>query len=269
MRILIVDRDQNAAENLYAHLERQGHEVVHETVRKNAQERLATEKFDIIFIDPAPLPSVREFTLPLRWDQHEDYFYLVLTGHEVDDTTVMRSGMNAKLAKPYHPTEIDRVMGDATRLIEFMSRLRTGNASPTDSRIFGQRAFYQLTLSALDRAYRYHEQAFLLVISLTNLEAVISQAGEAVASQVLNELGNFLSKLHRLSDFLGHTGHDEYMLLILRPAADTEPQDAVERFETALRDFQDQIALRVKPSFEVSLWALPSAEMTLKKELSR
>jgi PleD family two-component response regulator len=269
MRILIVDRDLAAAEALQNHLQSRGHEVVHETVRRGAQERLASEKFEIIFIDPAPLPTVREFTLPLRWNQHDEYFYLILTGHEVNDDTVLRSGMNAKLAKPYNPAEIDRVMLDATRLIEFMALLRTGQAIQANDRIFGQRAFHQLILSALDRTYRYHEQAFLLVIRLTNFEDIIQRCGEALAGQVLQELGNFLSKLHRLSDFLGHSGYDEYMLLILRPGADSEPQDAVDRFETALRDFQDQITLPVKPCFEVSLWMLPSAEMTVRKELLR
>jgi PleD family two-component response regulator len=271
MNILIVDRDQNAAEMLQNMLESQGHHVAHETVRKGAQERLNNEQFDIIFIDPAPLSSAREFAMPLRWEQHDDYFYLVLTGHDANDAeaNVVRSGMNTYLVKPFHAPQVDRVLQNATRLIEFMRRLRTQKASLTDSQIFGQRGFYQLVLSALDRAYRYHEQAFLLVIRLNNIETLAAQAGPEVAANVLAELGKFLSRLHRLSDFLGHTGSDEYMLLILRPAVDTEPHDAVERFGTALHDFQEEMAQRVIPGFKLDLnlelWALPSAELLLQK----
>jgi PleD family two-component response regulator len=267
MDILIVDRDEAAVEALQSLLEGEGHNVVHESVRKTAQERLNSEHFDVIFIDPAPLPSVREFSLPLRWEQREKYFYLVLTGHDVAENDVARSGMNARLEKPFTPESIRQVIDNAGRLIHFMDRLRSNNVVPSDSRIFAQRSFYQLILSALDRAYRYHEQAFLLAIRISNLETMVAQAGKDMTTQLVQGLGNFLSRLHRLSDFLGHTGEDEYMLLILRPAADTEPQDAVERFETALRDFQDQVALRIKPNFELSLWALPGSELVLKKEL--
>lgn len=267
MNILIVDRDQLAAQPLINHLEGRGYTVVHESVRKAALERIAQEKFDVIFIDPAPLPSAREFTVPLRWEQRDDYFYVILMGHQFDESDVIRSGTNGKISKPYDFAQIDAEMANAVRLTELMSDLRLGEGIATDSQIFGQRALYQLVLSALDRSYRYHEQAFLLIINMTNMDEIKAAYGDSVTEELTAGLGKFLSKLHRLSDFLGRHGVAEYVLLILRPAVDSEPHDAIDRFKTALGDFQDQVALQIKPAFRLELLSLPSAEQLEKIDL--
>lgn len=259
MRILIIDRDTIAAQPLVNYLEGAGYRVTHETVRKTALDRFHAEHFDVIFVDPAPLPSVREFTMPLRWEQKEDYFYMILSGHHFDTYDVVHSGMNARISKPYDFADIERKLIDAKRLIGFMNGLSHGEGSLTDSRIFGQRALYQLVLSALDRAYRYNEQAFLLMIGIPNLDRIVQRHGAETVPQLMTALGDFLSKLHRLSDFLGRDNEGNYVLLILRPAADSEPYDAIDRFRTALEDFRDRIELQVKPDFRLALWSLPNA----------
>jgi len=263
MRILIIDRDRQAVEHLQGWLESQGHSVVAEPVRKTALEMISNEKFDLIAIDPAPLSSVRQIALPLRWDQRDQYFYLVLLNHE--DTAqedVIRSGMNDRVGKPYNENVLMSVMDNAYRLTDFMNRLQTGRqVEPVESRLFGQGPFYQLVLSALDRSYRYGEQAYLLNIRLTNIEALINRLGPEQTAMVLTELGKYLSKLCRISDFLGHTDVTEFVLLLLRPAVDREPQDAAERFAMALRDFQAQMASTIVPQFSIELWSLPAASV--------
>jgi PleD family two-component response regulator len=264
MNILILDRDRYASQSLVTQLEELGHIVVLESVRKTAIERINAEQFDIIFIDPAPLPSPREITLPLRWEQRADYFYMILMGHDFDDQDVLFSGMNDRIAKNFDPAELLQKVTNAERLVNFMKSLATKNNWPSDNKIFGQRAFHQLMLSALDRAYRYNEQAFLLVIQLKNANAILDKLGEEKGIQVLEELGVYLSKMHRMSDFLGHSDVTDYALLILRPTVNTEPQDAAERFMTALRDFEPSVSLPIKPEFNIELWALPSAELKFK-----
>ena len=262
MKILIVDRDRQSVETLQGWLEAQGHDVVAEPVRKTAFDLINQQPFDLIAIDPAPLSSVRQIALPLRWEQREQYFYLVLMGHEQDNSEVIRNGMNNAIVKPFHEASLTQVLQNAQRLTGFMKSLQTGKMiEPPESRLFGQRPFYQLVLSALDRAYRYGEQAYLLHIKLTNMEALTSRLGPEQAAMVLMELGKYLVKLCRISDFLGHTEATEFVLLLLRPAVDREPQDAAERFAMALRDFQSQLTHSVAPQFSIELWSLPSAAL--------
>lgn len=267
MNILIVDRDMIAAQPLISYLEGAGYSVAYESVRKTALERLNSEHFDVILIDPAPLPSVREFTMPLRWEQKDNYFYMILAGHDFSDYDVVHSGMNAKIAKPYNFDEIEEKLTDAKRLNHFMNGLNHGDSGMTDTKIFGQRALYQLVLSALDRAYRYNEQAFLLVISVPNLKEISQRHGAEVVGQLNEAMGDYLSKLHRLSDFLARDDEGDFVLLILRPAADSEPYDAIDRFRIALEDFQSQINLQIKPEFQLELWSLPAAKLEQKFEL--
>lgn len=259
MNILIVDRDTVAVQPLITYLEGAGYTVVHETVRRAATERLNHEHFPVIILDPAPLPSAREFTMPLRWEQKDNYAYMILAGHDFDENTVVHNGMNAHISKPYDFEEVERKLADARRLIAFMDGLRHGEGALTDSHIFGQRALFQLALSALDRAYRYNEKAFLLVITVTNQSQIVDRHGAEVGTQLTGAIGDFLSKLHRLSDFLGRDDQGNHVLLILRPAADSEPFDAIDRFRTALEDFQDRVDLQTRPDFQLELWSLPAA----------
>jgi PleD family two-component response regulator len=259
MKVLIVDRDPLTAQLLQNRLENDNHQVVVEPVRKTALEMLTHTEFDIIAIDPAPLPTARQVTLPLRWEQRDNYFYLIQLGHEPDPQEVVRCGLNDMIAKPFDWQDVQRKMVNAERLIDFMRRLRETDDIATTGMTFSKRSFYKLVLSALDRAYRYGEQAYLLMIRINNLEAIAQRSGPAAAQSLLDMTGTYLTKLHRMSDFLGRTDQAEHALLLLRPAVDTEPQDAAERFTIAMREFQAQLTGPDRPEYAIELWALPSA----------
>ncbi len=255
MKILIVDRDRLASQLLQNRLESEGHQVTVEPVRKAAFELFEQQPFDIVAFDPAPLPSARQVTLPLRWEQRVDYPYLIQLGHDIDPVEVVRCGLNDAIAKPFDWKEVVDKVANAKRLTDYMNRLtRTSEVKSVSEFVFGKRTFCKLVLSALDRACRYGEQGFLLIIRLENLDFISQRHGEAKAMQMLGEVENYLGKLHRLSDFLGHTETSEYTLLLLRPAVDTEPQDALERFSIALREFQARYNGMDTPNFPIELW---------------
>lgn len=261
MNILLVDRDREAVQSLQQWLESEGHTVIVEPVRKTALDLINQESFDLVAIDPAPLPSVRQIALPLRWEQRDRYLYLLQLGHEMNDADIVRSGMNGKLTKPFELEPVQRVVHNAERLTNFMNGLRGVDLPSYDGDVFNPKALQRIVLSALDRSYRYGEQAYLLLIRVSNFEAISAQIGEEASREWISELGKYLGKLCRISDFLGHAHHAEFGLLLLRPAADREPQDAAERFSIALRDYQSQGNFPVPPLFSIDLMALPSGEL--------
>jgi DNA-binding response OmpR family regulator len=268
MRVLVIDRDRLTSQLLQNRLESEGHQVVVEPVRKTALDMLATESFDVIIIDPAPLPSARQIALPLRWEQKHDYFYLVQLGHDPDPQEVVRCGLNAAISKPFDWQEVATAMANAQRLTGFMRYLRDTADLETDGLVFTKRGFYKLVLSALDRAYRYGEQAFLLSIRQTNIDAMVARMGPQAAQAMVKSTADFLTRLHRMSDFLGRTDEAEHVLLLLRPAADHEPQDAADRFSIALREFQAQVRPEDRPEFMIELWALPSGGILVQSKIS-
>lgn len=267
MNILLVDRDRLAVQSLQQWLESEGHSVVVEPVRKTALDLINEQHFDLVAIDPAPLPSVRQIALPLRWEQRDRYLYLVQLGHDINDAEVIRSGMNDKITKPFTLEPVQQVIRNAERLAGFMNSLRHNGLPNYDGDAFSPKALQRLVLSALDRAYRYGEQAYLLLISITNYNEIKDMIGEEAASQWVASLSAYLSKLCRISDFLGHANPSEFGLLLLRPAADREPQDAAERFAIALKDYQSQENNAFIPNFNIDLLALPSGEIQEKIRL--
>lgn len=267
MNILLVDRDRLAVQSLQQWLESEGHSVVVEPVRKTALDLINQEHFDCVAIDPAPLPSVRQIALPLRWEQRDKYLYLVQLGHDMNDADVVRSGMNDKLLKPFAIESAQRVIRNAERLTAFMNELRQENLPGYDGDAFSPKALQRLVLSALDRSYRYGEQAYLLLIRISNFNDIVANIGEQAAGEWIISLSAYLSKLCRISDFLGHAKPAEFGLLLLRPAADREPQDAAERFSIALRDYQSQSNLGITPLFTIDLLALPSGELAERIQL--
>jgi PleD family two-component response regulator len=269
MKILIIDRDPLTTQLLQSRLVQEGHEVVAEPVRKAALELINHIKFDLILIDPAPLPSVRQVTLPLRWEQRPHYFYIMQTSHAPDPDEIVQSGLNDIVAKPFDWQDLSAKLANAERLTRLMRHLHDTPEIHSDGVLFGKRAMYQLMLSALDRAYRYNEKTFLMTISISNANAL--KQSDPVGFEALRQsVEKFLSSLHRRSDFLGHLDATDYALLILRPAVSSEPLDAVDRFGIALREFQggefqDKFQLNdtasPRPHFLLQLWSLPSAAM--------
>lgn len=270
MKILIIDRDRTTAQTLQTKLQQDGHQVVVESVRKTATDLLEQESFDCVFIDPAPLPSARPITMQLRWEQRDRYQYLVLMGHEPDPQEITRSGLNAILPKPINMAAVSDIAQNAGRLLHFAHKIQHEPEIDThDDRMFGRRAMAQLILSALDRTYRYNEQAFLLKINLANAPALLDKWGEERLEELRLQFMGAIGQMRRLSDLLGRTDQDECVLLMQRPWQANEPRDAAERFAVVLNEFREDPANQARAAiFDLSLWELPSAQEILRMELA-
>lgn len=270
MKILIIDRDRTAAQTLQARLQQEGHQVVVEAVRKTATDLLAQESFDCVFIDPAPLPSARPFTMQLRWEQRERYQYLVLMGYEPDSQEILRAGLNALLPKPIDLNMVSEIAQNAGRLVHFSHKIQyEPEIPPIDDQMFGRRAMAQLMLSALDRTYRYGEQAFLLKITLSNAQALEEKWGVERLNELRREFMAAIGQMRRLSDLLGRTDEDECVLLMQRPWQPNEPKDAAERFAVVLNEFREDPANQARGAiFDLALWELPSARVVMRMELA-
>lgn len=260
MRILIMDRDRLATQLLTSKLEAE-HDVVIQPVKKDAMALLEKEHFDIVMIDPAPLPSAKPMAMQLRWRKNEHYTYLLLLSHEADMADVVRSGMNDFLIKPFDPSVLKEKIENAKWLINFNNRLKDENDIRTHKDVFGKRPFVQLILSALDRAFRYSEKAFLIFVELSNQNDIAKQHSTAMADKVTMMIADYLSDLRRMSDFLARTDDNEFAILMQRPWDEAEPRDAAERFILAMQEFASKHDLGgVKPEFKIRLVELPTAK---------
>ncbi|GJL85587.1 MAG: hypothetical protein DHS20C02_13620 [Micavibrio sp.] len=242
MKILVVDRDELSTQLIKSKLEPLGHEVVEEKVKNNAVERLAEDQYDMIFIDPSPLTSARPVILNIRRATGH-YPYIVLTSPDALREDAIKAGCNDVLAKPLDSEALDEKLENAKNLLSLVRRIGDDSEDfPSAGGVIAKSAFNQLFLSAIDRADRYGERTFVLFISMRNYQNILEMDGAYAADYAVAKLSQYLVRLRRQSDIIGQTAKYEYALLLQRPAYDTEPVEAANRFAETLGSYDDIVS---------------------------
>jgi CheY-like chemotaxis protein len=260
--ILIVDRDRGTCQQLYEQLLAMGHSVVVETTKQGGEDKLKNQDFQLVMINPAPLADARSFVLPLRWHPNPYYQYVFLLDYDGKSPDLHRSGLNDHILKPIDNKQLPEKMANATRLLLLDKMLREPTTIQTEGVIFDKRACHILVQSALDRTYRYGEQAYVIFIGVKNYADILAQAGVEATESFMQDLMAHFAKLRRLSDFLGRVTTEGFMLLMQRPALDNEPFDAADRYLTALTDFvADHKLGALVPQMNVTLIGLPTGQV--------
>lgn len=271
MRILVVDREDITAQMMTSRLEPLGHKITHEPVKNNAIERLESEDYEMIFIDPAPLTSARPTILSLRRATGR-YPYIVQMGSDITQIEAIQSGANNCILKPIDNEILDTTVNSARNLTALIKRIGDDSEDfPSAGGIIAKSAFNQLFLSAIDRADRYGERTFIVFISITNYQAIYEAEGPYAADYSVAKLSKYLVRLRRQSDIIAQTESFEYALLLQRPLYETEPTEAANRFAEAIANFEDLFAKDgIGPEVSVRLVDLPVGsrivEHTITKE---
>lgn len=270
MRMMIIDRDRNNASIMKNRLEQFGYEIEHEPSKNEALERLQTEQFDAVFVDPAPLTTARPFIISLRRALQRQFVYVSYMAHGAERDKALGNGMNDALSKPVDQDTLPRKVENARRMIDLVHRLADESFDfPNEGGILGKSAMNQLLLTSLDRADRYGEESYMLFISVTNTASLKGQIGEDKTEKMVNKVGEYLGRMRRQSDITGRTGMDEFGSLILRPMRETEPVDAAARFHDILK--KDRALFKVDaliPDLKVELVNIPTGEVVYKFDIA-
>lgn len=242
MKILVIDRDTLTTQTVRARLEALGHNVVEESVKNNAIERLAREEFDVVFFDPAPLNNARPVVLGIRRSV-KNYPYIVLMSQDMEREEALKSGANNILLKPLDPSQLEAAADNAQRLTRLIRRIGDESEDfPSAGGVIAKSAFNQLFLSGIDRADRYGERSFLLFIGIANYNDIRELDGQYSADFAAAKLSQYLVRLRRQSDIIAQTGKSEFCLILQRPIYETEPMEAANRFADALTRLDDLCA---------------------------
>jgi PleD family two-component response regulator len=269
MQILIMDRDRLSTQLLSSKLVEWGHDVVVEPARQDALKRIENEIFDVVLIDPAPLPSPRQIVLPIRRMNLPHYLYLILLTHNNDIDEVIRAGMNDYIAKPLNIEDAREKINNAKTIVSFDRKLRDQSKDiRTNGVVFGKRPFIHLFMAALDRANRYSEQSFLIFFHVSNYDELEQTVGAEKAQIATDQTAEFLSSLRRQSDFLARTDKHEFVLLMQRPGAASEPVDAANRYILALKEFEARHSLEnIVIKFHIQLVELPMGNILIEDHI--
>ena len=270
MKILVVDREEVTVQLMKSRLEPLGHKIVHEPVKNSAVDRLASESYDMVFIDPAPLTSARPLILNLRRSA-DNYPYIVQMGTDLQQIEAVQSGANDCASKPISQEGLDLNVDNARYLTGLIQRIGDDSQDfPSAGGIIAKSAFNQLFLSAIDRADRYGERTFIVFISLTNYNAIYEAEGPYAAEYSVAKLSQYLVRLRRQSDIIAQTESFEYALLLQRPVYETEPNEAANRFAEAIINQPDLFkAEGMTPEFSVKLIDLPVGSRIVEHNITK
>ena len=239
MQIMIVDREEAAAQMLASKLQGLGHVVTQEQHKENAVQRAINEQTQVFLIDPSPANSVRSFILDLRRNV-PGYPYIFAFSGEFSFDESIQSGANDAFSKPVDPASIESKFSNAEYLINLVQRIGDDSEDfPSAGGVIAKSAFNQLFLSALERADRYAERTYVLFISVSNYKEILEMDGAYAADYAVAKLSQYLVRLRRQSDIIGQTAKYEYALLLQRPVYETEPVEAAKRFAESLGKCED------------------------------
>jgi len=239
MKILVNDQDAAVMQKMRAILEPLGHEVTEVAVRNDALALLEKEVFEVVICNPTPLPHARPVVLSIR--RHgRNYPYIILISPDLTPADVIKDGANNVLRPDFSADQLTEIVESGGRLRHLVQRI--GDESEdfrSAGGVIAKSAFNQIFLSALERADRYAEQAYLLFISITNYHNIQQTEGPYASDYAMARLSQFLVRERRQSDIIAQTAKNEFCLMLQRPLYQTEPTDAANRFGEALKQLTD------------------------------
>lgn len=271
MQVLVIDRDDVAPNLIKSRLEPVGHEVtILADKSTEALDAISKQDWDVIFLDPSPLTNPKPLVQSLRRSMRK-YCYTILLSSTLGLPESLTSGMNDAVAKPLDAGSLDTKLENAHRLTSVMRHMADDSEDfKSAGGIIAKSAFNQLFLSCIERADRYGESSFLLFFTITNYTGIIARDGEVEADIAVAKMAKHLVRLRRQSDIVGQTRMNEYVLLMQRPAYESEPVDAANRFAEALAKCNDIAGSTplLEVELTVSLMDLPTGSVVVSHTLN-
>lgn len=270
MKILVIDRDKLSAQMIRSKLEAAGFAVTDEAEKNNALELLKKESFDGIFFDPAPIGQAQPVVHAIRRSTHT-YPFIVLLTQTATQEEAFRIGCNDILQKPVTGGDAAEKAHNAHRLSSLVRWMADDREDfPSAGGVIAKSAFNQLFRSAIDRAGRYGELSYVVLISVDNYDDIKLDNGEYAADFAVSKMAQHLAQMRRQSDIIGQTGKHQYALLLQRPMTDTEPMEAASRFAATLGQVDDIASTLIGTvEISVSLIHLPTGELEAEHKISK
>jgi len=271
MKIMLLDRDRDTVEKFESICEQiPDIELVVEPIKSNAIETARSSRFDGIFFDPAPQnEEMRAFMIGVRRGS-SFYTPVVVMSHLLSKEEAFKFGATDFLAKPVDDETLRKTIVNLQNLSQFQTQLQDDSIDfPSKDGVISKSAFLQIFISALDRADRYGEKTFLTLATISNIDDIRAQYGDAMADEICQNLKKYTMRIRRLSDIAGHTAVNQLCLMLMRPANDQEPQMAIERFADSMAEYAELISVGdAKAVVNVKMMAIPSGQVTFDKDFS-
>ena len=159
---------------------------------------------------------------------------------ETSQEEAIRAGCNNVLQKPINDSDVKDLADDGIRLAHLVESIADEKEDfPSAGGVISKSAFNQLFRAAIDRACRYGELSYVVIIEVENYEDIRLDYGAYASDYAVSKMAYHLAQLRRQSDIIGQTGKNQYALLLQRPLDHSEPVEAAARFAAGLGALTD------------------------------
>ncbi|MBL8714919.1 MAG: response regulator [Myxococcales bacterium] len=220
-RVLVVDDDQEVADQYATHLRNAGYFVDQLPSADGLVERLEDFRPDVLLLDVA-LPHVSGIDVchALRISQRWEFLPILLVTGQLDPHTrlrAFRAGASDVIGKPVLMEELLARVGVQD---ERMRLLRDRADRDSLSQLMLRRAFVEAFQRALASAAREHGRLSLVLFDIDHFKRVNDEHGHLAGDQVIAKLGELLRRRFRAEDLRARWGGEEFMLVF--PGQDLE-----------------------------------------------
>jgi CheY-like chemotaxis protein len=266
MRFLIIDKDDFTSHSLKNKIEEYGFSYYFEPNRQTALERLKTNAYEAVIIDPAIHQNLRPLILDIRRQSIIPPVILICSA-DLNLDQALKAGVNDFIPKPYDMALLDQVIQNTARISALQMRFDDRKTDyPSANGIIAKSAFNQIFKSSLDRSDRYAEETGLLFIRVENYKEIAFQ-DSAAAVYASAQLAHNIAHLRRQSDIVGQTDDHEYCIMLQRPAYPSEPMDAASRFAEGAEKMDNLMSSGlVFPRISIDLITVPSGQLLFHHE---
>lgn len=272
MKILVIDKDDLSNQLMLSKMSGSGHDVIVEANKNEAIAMIAEEFFDCIILDPAPLSESRPIIYSIWKNVKTDlkpYLVLLTKNEEMTTNEAILAGNNDFLLKPLNSEDVKEKIANAERFLDIFKYLQEEQEVVGLKGIINKQGYYQLFLSALDRAYRYGERSLIVFVHISNYKKLKIESTEEELMALHEHVAEKMTLMRRQSDVVGHIGESDYAILLQRPQYETEPLDAIERFSGELDKFTTEMHGKdFTVNFELDLVEIPQGILHSKRIIS-
>jgi len=273
MKILVMDKDDLTNKLIVSKLSAAGHTVVAESNKNNALELFKKEGFDCVMLDPAPLSEPAPIVFSIWNNVNKDikpYIILLTKSEDMTTNKAILSKTNDFLLKPLNMEDIEEKVSNAKRFLDVFRFMAEEGETENLKGIINKQAFYQLFLSALDRAFRYSERSLIVFINISNFDKIKNSVSKEELAEFHCKIAEKMALMRRQSDVVGCIGESDYSILLQRPQYETEPLDAIARFSDELDKFVKSFKVGgIEVNFDLDLIEIPQGVLHSKKVIPK
>lgn len=230
-RILVVDDDPVMVELLKVNLENSGYKVITAGDGEKALELIGKEKFDLIILD-IMLPKIDGHEICQRLRKKEDTILIPVIvisakAKPVDKITGLRLGADEYITKPF---DLEELVARVNSIVKRTKQILSANPL---TELPGNISIMQ----EVNRRLKNREKFAFVYLDIDNFKAYNDKYGFEKGDDIIKFTAGTIKKCTDSSDFIGHIGGDDFILICKTDKAENICQKIIKLFEESIAQF--------------------------------